>query len=150
MPLKPRLLAAVLLAFAAVSASAGAVDDKRPQPVTEPVPGLRQTMLQSFDVPGTAYETAIMRVEFPAGHVSPRHAHPGPEGSYVLSGEVTFHFDGQQPRTYRAGESLEVPAYAIHSAKAGPDGFVLINTFLLEKGKPMVIPAADVPAVAAQ
>lgn len=145
----PSLLTAVVFAFAAGTASAGATDGKRP-PVTEPAPGLRQTVLQSFEVPGTEYETAIMRVEFPAGYFSPRHAHPGPEGSYVLSGEVTFHFDGQEPRTYRAGESLEVPAYAIHSAKAGSDGFVLINTFVLEKGKPRVIPAADVPAVAAQ
>lgn len=142
------LLAVFCLCCAAASVSAQA--DRRPQPITEPVAGVRQTILQRFDVPGTGYETAIMRVEFPANHVSPRHAHPGPEGSYVLSGEVTFHFDGAEPRTYKAGESLEVPAYAIHSAKAGPDGMVLINTFVLEKGKPRVIPAAEVPAAAAQ
>lgn len=136
--------------LAAAAGAAIAEDGQRPPPVTEPVPGLRQTILQRFDIPSTPYETAIMRVEFPAGHVSPRHAHPGPEGSYVLSGEVTFHFDGEAPKTYRAGDSLEVPAYAIHSATAGPDGFVLINTFVLEKGKPRVIPAADVPSVAAQ
>ena len=144
-------VSALILACSAVAASAGAEPAARtPPPMTEPVPGLRQTVLQRFDVPGTGYETAIMRVEFPANHVSPRHAHPGPEGSYVLSGEVTFHFDGAEPRTYKAGESLEVPAYAIHSAKAGPDGMVLVNTFVLEKGKPRVIPAAEVPAVAAQ
>ncbi len=149
MKTKGRVAGAVLGLLGALGGPAAA-EDKRPPPVTEPVPGLRQNVLQRFDIPGTRYETAIMRVEFPAGHFTPRHAHPGPEGSYVLSGEVTFHFDGQEPRTYRAGESLEVPAYAIHSAKAGADGFVLINTFVLEKGKPMVIPAADVPAAAAQ
>lgn len=141
-------VAGLLLGLLAVAPAAA--QESRPQPVTEPVPGLRQTVLQRFDIPGTKYETAIMRVEFPAHHEAPRHAHPGPEGSYVLTGEVTFHFDGQEPRTYRAGESLEVPAYAIHSAKAGPAGFVLINTFVLEKGKPRVILAEDVPAVAAQ
>jgi quercetin dioxygenase-like cupin family protein len=142
------LFAVSVVVFSAATVVAGT--ERRPGPVTEPVPGLRQTVLQRFDVPGTRYETAIMRVEFPADHESPRHAHPGPEGSYVLSGEVTFHFDGQQPRTYRAGESLEVPAYAVHSAKAGAAGFVLINTFVLEKGKPLVIPAVDVPAFALQ
>lgn len=150
MGLRSGLRAAVGLALVAAAAPVSAEDTQRPPPVTEPVPGLRQTILQRFDIPSTRYETAIMRVEFPAGHVSPRHAHPGPEGSYVLSGEVTFHFDGEPPKTYRAGDTLEVPAYAIHSATAGPDGFVLINTFVLEKGKPRVIPAADVPAVAAQ
>lgn len=148
--MKSQFFAAVVTVLATASASALAANGNRPPPVTEPVPGLRQTVLERFDIPGTRYETAVMRVEFPAGHFSPRHAHPGPEGSYVLRGEVTFHFDGQEPKTYRAGESLEVPAYAIHSATAGPDGFVLINTFVLEKGKPMVIPAAEVPAVAAQ
>lgn len=66
-------LRAVCLSVLVAASAAVAEDGQRPPPVTEPVPGLRQTILQRFDIPSTRYETAIMRVEFPAGHVSPRH-----------------------------------------------------------------------------
>lgn len=113
--------------------------------MTAPVPGLRQVMLQRFDVPGTPYETLMLRVEFPPGYDVARHAHPGPEGSYVLQGAITFVFDGKAPHVYQAGESLELPAYAVHAARAGPEGVVLINTFVLEKGKPISVPPTREP-----
>ncbi len=141
---------ALLAGTGGLAAAGNGTGERGPVPITEPVAGLKQTILQRFDVPGTAYETILMRVEFPPGYEAARHAHPGPEASFVYQGEVTFHFDGQDPQTYTAGQSLEVPAYAIHSAKAGPEGFVLINSFILEKGKPMVIPADDVERVRAQ
>lgn len=109
----------------------------------EPITRLSQKILQRFDVPGTPYEAILMRVEFPPNYDVARHAHPGPEASFVLQGQCTFLFDGQEPKTRIAGESLELPAYAVHGAKSGPDGVVLINTFILEKGKPISIPASD-------
>lgn len=114
-------------------------------PAMARVTRLSQTVLQRFDVPGTGYETLFMRVAFPARYQVERHAHPGPESSYVLEGEITFHFDGQEPRTYSAGDSLEVPAYAVHAAWAGAEGVVLLNTFILEKGKPISIAPPQTP-----
>lgn len=108
-----------------------------------PVPRLQQKILQRFDVPGTTYEAILMRVEFPANYDVSRHAHPGPEASFVMQGQCTYLFDGQTPQVREAGESIELPAYAVHGAKAGPEGAVLINTFILEKGKPLSIPAED-------
>lgn len=106
-----------------------------------PVPKLAQKILQRFDVPGTNYETVIMRVEFPPNYDVKRHSHPGPQASYVLQGELTYLFDGEPPAKRVAGESKDLPGYAIHGAKAGPGGAVLLNSYVVEKGKPLVIPA---------
>ncbi len=108
------------------------------------VPKLAQKVLQRFDVPGTSYETVLMRVEFPPDYIVSRHSHPGPQASYVLFGEMTYLFDGEPPATRVAGESKDLAGYAIHGAKAGPEGAILINTYVLEKGKPLAI-AAETP-----
>ncbi len=133
------LAAVVLLGGLAGVEAQEAAGERSP----EPPASLSQKILQRFDVPGTPYEAILMRVEFPPNYEVARHAHPGPEASFVLQGQCTFLFDGQEPKTRVAGESLELPAYAVHGAKSGPDGVVLINTFILEKGKPLSIPASD-------
>ncbi len=108
-------------------------------------PKLAQKILQRFDVPGTKYETIILRVEFPPNYDVSRHSHPGPQASYVLFGEMTYLFDGEPPAKRVAGESKELPGYAIHGGKAGPEGAILLNSYVVEKGKPLSIPA-DTPA----
>ena len=125
---------------AADNATVEAGGEQSAKQITRPA----QKILQRFDVPGTSYETILMRVEFPPNFDVSRHAHPGPEASYVLFGDCTFVFDGEPPQTRTAGESLALPAYAIHRANAGPDGVVLINSFILEKVQPLSIPA-EVP-----
>jgi quercetin dioxygenase-like cupin family protein len=106
-----------------------------------PVPKLAQKMLQRFDVPGTTYETIVLRVEFPPNYAVSRHSHPGPQASYILFGEMTYLFDGEAPATRVAGESKDLAGYAIHSGKAGPNGAILLNTYVIEKGKPLSIQA---------
>ncbi len=107
------------------------------------VPSLNQKILQRFDVPGTNYEAVLMRVEFPPNYAVSRHSHPGPQASYVLQGEMTYLFDGEPPATRVAGESKDLAGYAIHGAKAGPEGAILINSYVVEKGKPLSIAAPD-------
>lgn len=132
--------ARVLLVWllAAPVAQAG---DQGAAPPAARQPGLSQAILQRFDVPGTGYETILMRVEFPPGYKVSRHSHPGPQASYVLQGEATYEFDGEAPQRRAAGESIELPGYAIHGASIGPNGVVLLNTFVVEQGKPLSIPA---------
>lgn len=109
----------------------------------QPVPILAQKMLQRFDVPGSNYETVLLRVEFPPNYEVSRHSHPGPQASYVLFGEMTYLFDGEPPAKRVAGESKDLPGYAIHGGKAGPSGAILLNTYVVEKGKPLSIAAPD-------
>ncbi len=116
-----------------------ATEDAAQQPVRK----LAQKMLQRFEVPGTAYETVLLRVEFPPNYEVSRHSHPGPQASYVLFGEMTYLFDGEAPAKRVAGESKDLAGYAIHGGKAGPDGTILLNTYVVEKGKPLSIAAPD-------
>lgn len=136
--------------MAATNAGLRAEEAKPPGPkppaVTESAPGMKREILQRFDVPGADYEMVTLRVRFDANFDVKRHSHPGPESAYVLEGDVTFNFEGQPPVHRSAGQSLFVPAHAIHSAKPGPNGVILLNTYAIEKGKPLVIPAEPAPA----
>ena len=133
---------AVLVFYAALQIVPQARAEERAAPV---VPSLKQKILQRFDVPGTNYETVIMRVEFPPNYAVSRHSHPGPQASYVLQGELTYLFDGEPPAKRNAGESKDLPGYAIHGAKAGPEGAILLNSYVVEKGKPLSIAAGTPP-----
>ena len=130
-------LSFVLLALIAVPVVSRA-EDVKPPAVTQAAPGIKRTILQKFDVPGTNYETTVMKVEFVPDHVVAAHTHPGPEASYVLDGELTLSLDGQEPKLLLAGATSLFAAGVIHSAKVGPKGVVLINTYVLEKGKPFI------------
>ncbi len=138
------LVASLLALIPPVSAVRAADDAPSARPAARRL-GLNQTILQRFDVPGTRYETVMMRVEFPADYDVSRHSHPGPQASYVLFGEMTYLFDGEPPATRVTGESKDLPGYAVHGGKAGPSGAILLNTYVVEKGKPLSI-AADAPA----
>lgn len=133
----------LVLSLVLLTVSAARAADSKPSAFTA-VPGLNQKILQRFDVPGTNYETVIMRVEFPPNYDVKRHSHPGPQASYVLFGEMTYLFDGEPPAKRVAGESKDLPGYAIHGAKAGPEGAILLNSYVVEKGKPLSIAAPDV------
>ncbi len=139
------LLVAALVAVLPLVSAVRAFDDAPATPPAARRLGLNQKILQRFDVPGTRYETLIMRVEFPADYEVTRHSHPGPQASYVLFGEMTYLFDGEPRATRVTGESKDLAGYAIHGGKAGPSGAILLNTYVVEKGKPLSI-AADAPA----
>ena len=122
-------------------------EDQKPPAATQAAPGIKREILQKFDVPGTNYETVIMRVSFDADMDIPRHTHPGPEGSYVLEGDVTYMIDGQEPIQRVAGGSITLPGNTIHAAKVGPKGVVLLGSYILEKGKPFMT-RVEAPAAA--
>ena len=52
----------------------------------------------------------VQRLTLPPGGKSGRHVHPGPVVSYVLSGHIIVQPQGEQPRTYTAGQSIFEPA----------------------------------------
>ncbi len=55
------------------------------------------------------------------GAYYPDHTHATETAHIILEGEMTLTQAGQT-RTYKAGERVDVPAGAIHSAKMGPRG----------------------------
>ncbi len=133
--------------FAAVSclvlvpwglAAAALAGEPKPPAVTDAVPGLKRTFLQKTDVPGTSYEATVLRLELAPNFEIGRHTHPGPEISYLLEGDVTYMVDGQPPVQVSSGGSISFPMGSIHAAKVGPKGAVMVNTYVLEKGQPLL------------
>jgi quercetin dioxygenase-like cupin family protein len=104
-------------------------------------PGLKRTILKRIDGPTPGYETVNVKAELEAGALVARHTHPGIESSYVISGALEFSVDGEGPKTYSAGDGIQVPAGVPHSAKNGDQPTVLAATYIVEKGKPLASPA---------
>jgi quercetin dioxygenase-like cupin family protein len=109
--------------------------------VAQQPPPIKRTPLQSFDVPGTNYQTVIGIAEIGPNVAIGRHIHPGPESGYLLEGEFVLLIDGQPPVALKAGESYKVPPRAIHDAKTGPNGAKVVATYVVEKGQPLASPA---------
>jgi quercetin dioxygenase-like cupin family protein len=104
--------------------------------------GTKRTELQRHDLSVSGREVVQVRVDLALGVVAPRHSHPGEEIIYVIVGSLEYHLDGRPPVTLKAGEVLFVPAGAIHAAKnVGGGNGAELATYVVEKGKPLVVPA---------
>jgi quercetin dioxygenase-like cupin family protein len=124
-------LAALMLTGPAFAQSAPV----QPSPV-------KRTPIGKVDVPGSNYEVITAMVELAPGFKAGRHSHPGTVQAQVLDGEFMLALDGQPEKTFKAGQSLEVPNGAIHNEGAvGATPAKLIAVYVVEKGKPLVQPA---------
>jgi quercetin dioxygenase-like cupin family protein len=103
----------------------------------EPV---KATVLQRVDLPDGKLSTILLLVEVQPHSGSPRHMHPGIEVGYVLEGEIEFKIGDQEPKLFKQGDTFTIPLNAIHVGKAGPNGTKLLNTFVVEKDKPLAVP----------
>ena len=83
-----------------------------------------------------------MRVDFDPGYVAPRHTHPGEEIIYVLEGTLEYRIGDSPPVRVKEGDVLFVPAGVVHTAKnVGTGNGAELATYIVEKGKPLVVPA---------
>lgn len=104
-------------------------------------PAITRTVLTQGDISVPGREAVSVLAELQPGAQSGRHTHPGEEVSYVMAGPVTIEIDGQPAKIYQTGEAIIIPAGAIHNAKnAGPAAIKLVNTYIVEKGKPLSTP----------
>jgi quercetin dioxygenase-like cupin family protein len=105
-------------------------------------PGITRTNLQRHDLGVPGREVVQVRVDFAPGAAFPRHSHPGEEIVYAIDGTMEYQLDGQPPATLKAGEVLFIPAGAIHAVKnTGKENAAELATYIVEKGKPLVVPA---------
>jgi len=82
-----------------------------------------------------------VRVDFDPGYAAPRHTHPGEEIIYVLEGTLEYEIGGKRVTANR-GDALFVPAGVVHSARnIGRGNAAELATYVVEKGKPLVVPA---------
>ena len=111
--------------------------------------GLNSTMLlqasktpsgQPLEFPQLRNQFMALLVEIAPGGQVGRHMHPVPVMVYVLEGELTVEADGQQPRTYKAGQAAIEVVNTWHNGlnRAGiPLKFLAV--FTGEEGKPVTI-----------
>jgi quercetin dioxygenase-like cupin family protein len=105
-------------------------------------PGTTGTDLQRHDLSIAGREAIQVLVEFEPGALAARHSHPGEEIVYVVAGSLEYQLDGKPPVTLKAGAVLFIPAGVIHAVKNVGDGKATeLATYVVEKGKPLLIPA---------
>lgn len=102
--------------------------------------GIERTDLQRHDLSLPGREVIQVRVELAPGVAFGKHTHPGEEIIYVLEGTFEYEVEGRPPVTLKAGEVLFIPAGTVHAAKnVGSDNAAELATYIVEKGKPLVV-----------
>ncbi|MDH5675849.1 MAG: cupin domain-containing protein [Myxococcales bacterium] len=81
-------------------------------------------------------EVIVSRVTLAPGAALPKHWHPGEEFAFILEGSVSVKLDGKDTIIAKAGEAAAVPYKAIHSAKSGSEGAVILIFRVHELGEP--------------
>ena len=104
-----------------------------PEPIT-------RTILETFDVPDSKYETVIMLVELAAQVNTGLHTHPGFDAAYLLDGDLTVLERGQPGKPIQAGQSWHVRPGVVHEVKAGDRTTKVLAMYVVEKGKPLATP----------
>ena len=104
-------------------------------------PGVRRTDLQRHDLGVPGREVIQVRVELEPGVAFGEHWHPGEEIVYVLEGSLEYTVEGRPPVTLRPGDVLFIPARTIHAARnVGRGNGAELATYVVEKGRPLVVP----------
>lgn len=107
--------------------------------------GVTRTDLQRHDLSIPGRETVQARIDIAPGVTAPWHRHPGEEVIYVVEGTLEYQLEGHAPVTVKAGEVLFVPAGVAHKAR-NPESVngAELATYIVEKGKPLLVPAPEV------
>jgi quercetin dioxygenase-like cupin family protein len=108
-------------------------------------PPAKRTILQQADVASSpAQETLFGTVEIAPGSGNAFHTHNGSEIGYVLAGHIRLEVKGQPSRDLGPGDSFMVPRGAVHrSVLVGAEPVKLLNTWTVDKGVPLLVPAAQ-------
>ena len=132
------LQAAGVAAVAFIACLASSVQSQTP--ITQGASDIKRTIVQKFDVPGSNYETIIALVEIVPNGVVGKHTHFGIDSGVLQSGQLSLTVQGQPELVAKAGDSWQVPPNTVHWGKAGPEGAKIVNTYVVEKGKPLATP----------
>jgi quercetin dioxygenase-like cupin family protein len=108
-------------------------------------PPAKRTILQRTDVASNpAQETIFGTVEIAPGSGNGFHTHFGTEIGYVLQGHIRLEVKGEAPKNLGPGDSFMVPRGLVHrSVPVGDEPVKLVNSWTVDKGKPLLTLASD-------
>jgi quercetin dioxygenase-like cupin family protein len=101
--------------------------------------GIKRTVIRTFDYP-PGYTTITGIVELAPNTCSGRHTHPGIDSGYVLEGDFIIKMDGKPDQTFKPGDSYQTLPQEPHDG-CSMSGNKLLDTWVIEKGKPLASPA---------
>ena len=128
------------VAFVACIGSAAVEAQTAPPAVTQGASDIKRTILQRFDVPGSNYETVIALVEIAPNAAIGKHTHFGIDSGVLQVGDIVLNAEGRPEQSVKPGDSWQIPPNTVHWGKVGPNGAKIINTYVVEKGKPLATP----------
>ncbi len=104
--------------------------------------GITRHDLQRNDLSVPGREVVQVLVAFEPGAAAANHHHPGEEIVYVTEGALEYALEGRPPVTLKAGDVLFIPYGTNHAVKnVGNGKGAELATYIVEKGKPLVVPA---------
>jgi quercetin dioxygenase-like cupin family protein len=105
--------------------------------------GIKRTLLMKAELAGIdGREVYLGTAEIAPGASAGRHFHDGHEIGYVLEGTARFEVEGQAPVDLKPGDHYRVDAGKRHDARnTGTGPAKVLAIYLIEKGKPLAVPA---------
>ncbi|MEM7023632.1 MAG: cupin domain-containing protein [Pseudomonadota bacterium] len=131
-------LAACLMAACLVVAGHAAADTASSS-AQEPAPGPNRVLEAPLDLTDDL-EVIIDEVFLPPNSSLPAHFHPGEDYVYVIEGMVVHEVEGQEPRTYSAGEAFVVRKDVVHVERTLDQPVRAIVFHVLVAGEPLRVP----------
>ncbi|HEU0305591.1 MAG TPA: cupin domain-containing protein [Lysobacter sp.] len=105
-------------------------------------PEITRTDLQRHDLSAPGREAVQVLVGFAPGAIASNHHHPGEEIVYVTEGSLEYRLEGRAPVTLEAGDVLFIPYGVNHEVRnVGNGSAAELATYIVEKGRPLVVPA---------
>ena len=77
--------------------------------------GVTRKVLERLPLPGTQQELMVVEVTYPPGGIAPLHRHPVAGAIYIVEGVAESAYGSDEPRQYRAGETLQDRADVPHT-----------------------------------
>ena len=134
----PRILAGALLASLATLVL--------PSIAYAQATGIHRTDLQREDLSVPGREMVQVLVAFEPGVVAGNHHHNGEEIVYVTQGALEYRLEGRAPVTLKQGDVLFIPYGVNHEVvNIGAGRSAELATYIVEKGKPLLVPATSLP-----
>ena len=98
-------------------------------------------LLQSTFGDDASKEAVVLAVDLVPGSSTGRHTHPGDCYGTVFEGIVELHVEGREARWVTVGQAYHNPGGTIHEFRnVGDKPARLVNTMVVEKGKPRMQP----------